>query len=152
MCLDHLSMVVSKSDLRNLRKHCDCRAGVLARTVGCRQHPTPLCIVNWHRAKHGCCWVNKAPEDIVVSISGSSCDRPCSSLLLMLCTSVELPLDQMVADDKLLMLLLRIPWNPCKKECKVAEQRVLLSTFALHEIFRAHKASLLQHQEHPGRL
>lgn len=48
------------------------------------------------------------PDDIVVSIiSGSSCDRPCSNLLLMLFISVDSPLDQIVAEDKLLILLLQ---------------------------------------------
>ena len=47
------------------------------------------------------------PDDMVVNIiSGSICDRPCSNLLLMLFMSVDSPLDQIVAEDKLLMLLL----------------------------------------------
>lgn len=50
------------------------------------------------------------PDDMVVSmISGSICDRPCSNLLLILFMSVDSPLDQIVAEDKLLMLLLQRP-------------------------------------------
>ena len=50
------------------------------------------------------------PDDMVVSIiSGSICDRPCSNLLLILFMSVDSPLDQIVPEDKLLMLLLQRP-------------------------------------------
>lgn len=47
------------------------------------------------------------PDDKEVSVSASIWDKPCSSLLLMLLTSVEPPLDQKVAEDRLLRLLLR---------------------------------------------
>ena len=51
-------------------------------------------------------WDLSRPEAMEVSISMSIWDRPCSSLLLMLFTSVEPPLDQIVAEDRLLRLLL----------------------------------------------
>ena len=47
------------------------------------------------------------PDAMVESIvSGSMCDRPCSSLLMLL-MSVDSPFDQIVAEDRLLMLLLQ---------------------------------------------